>query len=77
MSFVLTSPEFRDGDTLPSSYQADRDNQSPALAWQGAPEGTRSFAVAMHDPDATTSMAAFVVLSHVIGQARLTAYYAR
>lgn len=159
MSFVLTSPEFSDGDTLPSSYQADRDNQSPALAWQGAPEGARSFAIAMHDPDAptggagwwhwfayglpadtralprnagsadgahlpvgvrqmrhdggglgymgcyppegdpahryvftvyaldtddislpaeaTTSMAAFVVLSHAIGQASITAYYAR
>jgi Raf kinase inhibitor-like YbhB/YbcL family protein len=27
-------------------------NQSPALAWSGAPAGTRSYAVALFDPDA-------------------------
>ncbi|MDO5686224.1 MAG: YbhB/YbcL family Raf kinase inhibitor-like protein [Neisseria sp.] len=54
MNMILTSPEFKDGATLDSSYQADRDNVSPALAWDNVPAGTKSFAVAMHDPDAPT-----------------------
>lgn len=57
--FILTSPAFQDGGTLPkahvhSAMGAAGDNRSPALQWSGAPAGTQSFAVTCYDPDAPT-----------------------
>jgi Raf kinase inhibitor-like YbhB/YbcL family protein len=57
----LTSADFQDGDTLAKAHLFDGmgvggDNRSPALQWAGAPAATQSFALAMHDPDAPTSV---------------------
>jgi len=57
--FHVASGALRDGDTLPLAqvYKGggcDGGNRSPALAWSGAPHGTRSYAVTMFDPDAPT-----------------------
>lgn len=54
MTFTLTSNGFSDGDTLPDAQVQAKDNLSPHLAWSGAPEGTRSYAVTVFDPDAPT-----------------------
>ncbi|MQX54086.1 YbhB/YbcL family Raf kinase inhibitor-like protein [Alcanivorax sediminis] len=35
----------------PENHVALSDNVNPHLAWSGAPQGTRSFAVVVHDPD--------------------------
>ena len=54
MAFTLTSNDFRDGDVLPDAHVQAKGNTSPHLAWSGAPEGTKSFAVTAYDPDAPT-----------------------
>jgi len=58
-NFTLTSPEFKDQDRLQLVHEFDGyngvgQNRSPALQWQGAPEGAKSFALTMYDPDAPT-----------------------
>lgn len=54
MAFTLTSTAFRDGDTLPDAQVQAKGDTSPPLAWSGAPEGTKSYAVTVYDPDAPT-----------------------
>ncbi len=48
----LTSTAFEQGGRIPAKHTGEGDDVSPALAWVDAPEGTRSFAVVCHDPDA-------------------------
>lgn len=50
--FTLTSPAFAEGEEIPALYTCEDRNVSPPLAWSGAPEGTRSFALIVDDPDA-------------------------
>jgi len=52
MSITLTSTAFTEGGTIPKKYTCDDANFSPALAWSGVPEGTRSLALIADDPDA-------------------------
>lgn len=49
---TLTSAAFASEGAIPPRHSADGDNVSPALAWSGAPDGTASFALVCHDPDA-------------------------
>jgi Raf kinase inhibitor-like YbhB/YbcL family protein len=48
----LTSTAFADGAAIPAKYTGDGANLSPPLAWSFLPEGTRSLALIVHDPDA-------------------------
>jgi Raf kinase inhibitor-like YbhB/YbcL family protein len=49
---TLTSSAFADRSPIPIRHTAYGDNISPAFSWSSVPEGTRSFALVCHDPDA-------------------------
>ena len=48
----LTSTAFADGAKIPVQYTGDGKDVSPPLAWSFLPNGTRSIALVVHDPDA-------------------------
>lgn len=48
----VTSSAFKAGGSIPRRHTGEGEDLSPALAWSGAPEDARSFAVICHDPDA-------------------------
>lgn len=55
-AFTITSANLRAGGTVDNAQVFDRDdckgnNRSPQLTWHNPPEGTRSFAITMFDPD--------------------------
>jgi Raf kinase inhibitor-like YbhB/YbcL family protein len=52
MAFILTSPAFANNGKIPAQYTCDGVDISPPLSWSDAPQGTRSFALIVEDPDA-------------------------
>src|SRR5438045_9649027 len=57
--FRLMSPDIRPNGPIAmeqvfNGFGCSGGNISPALGWSGAPEGTKSFALLVHDPDAPT-----------------------
>ncbi|MEU0468083.1 YbhB/YbcL family Raf kinase inhibitor-like protein [Amycolatopsis sp. NPDC006131] len=59
-SFTLTSTTVADGAAWSREQYSglfgvpDGKDVSPQLSWRGAPEGTKSYAVTVYDPDAPT-----------------------
>jgi len=57
--FALTSTTFKDGQLMPRKVANKNpqnpncvgDNVSPQLSWSGVPDGTKSFALLMEDPE--------------------------
>jgi Raf kinase inhibitor-like YbhB/YbcL family protein len=57
--FVLTSETFKDGQMMPRKVANNTANNancvgqnvSPQLSWKNAPDGTKSFAILMEDPE--------------------------
>lgn len=70
----ITSPAFAPLGRIPKKHTGEGEDVSPALAWSGAPRGTKAFALVCHDPDAplvTTQGYGFVhwVLYNIPGSA--------
>ena len=56
-TFTLSSSDLGGEATINEEFNGfgcTGENQSPQLSWKNAPEGTKSFAVTMYDPDAPT-----------------------
>jgi Raf kinase inhibitor-like YbhB/YbcL family protein len=59
-TFALESASFADGQALANPQVsgimgAGGEDVSPQLSWSGFPDGTKSFAVTVYDPDAPTA----------------------
>lgn len=56
-NFTLSSPtlsgQMEEAQVF-NAFGCTGDNVSPELTWKDAPEGTKSFAITMYDPDAPT-----------------------
>jgi Raf kinase inhibitor-like YbhB/YbcL family protein len=57
--FHLSSPDISEGAQLNPAqvfqgFGCDGQNIAPSLSWSGAPDGTKSYAVTVYDPDAPT-----------------------
>jgi len=64
MALTLTSSAFKPGDKIPSKYTCEGADVSPPLAFGGVPEGTKSLAFLMDDPDAPDPKAPKRVWAH-------------
>lgn len=52
MPLTVTSTAFEQGGSIPSRYTCEGEDISPPLSWSGAPDGTKTFALIVDDPDA-------------------------
>ena len=52
MGLTIASDTFADGGEIPAQYTCQGEDISPALTWSGAPDGTKSLALIVDDPDA-------------------------
>ena len=60
-SLTVTIDSWKNGEQIPSKYAFGKipeaghfelsDNINPAIKWEGAPKGTKSFVIICHDPD--------------------------
>ena len=61
---TLTSPSFTHNGEIPQKFTCEGEDLSPALQWSGAPEGTKSLALIVDDPDAPDPAAPKMVWVH-------------
>jgi Raf kinase inhibitor-like YbhB/YbcL family protein len=65
----LHTTAFTPGGEIPKEYTCEGANTSPALTWDGAPQGTQSFALIADDPDAPSGTFTHWVIYGISAQA--------
>lgn len=63
-SMQLTSPSFTHEGEIPKRHTCDGEDISPALAWNGVPDDTKSLILIVDDPDAPDPRAPKMVYVH-------------
>jgi Raf kinase inhibitor-like YbhB/YbcL family protein len=51
-NFTISSTAFADGAAIPAQFTCDGPGQAPPLRWTDPPQGTKSLALIVDDPDA-------------------------
>src|SRR5215469_5617818 len=64
MAMTLNSPAFQQNAHIPSKYTCEGEDVSPPLAWEGVPNGAKSFVLTIDDPDAPDPKAPKMVWVH-------------
>ena len=70
VSLPLTSPAFANGEMIPAKYTRDGDDISPPLQWGRPPEGTKTFALVVDDPDASGGIWIHWLVFNLPGESR-------
>lgn len=52
----INSSQFEQGETLPEKYTCEGEGVSPHLAFADIPDGAKSLALVVHDPDVPTNL---------------------
>jgi len=70
MNLKVQSSAFSNNEPIPKKFTGDGADVSPALAWSGAPDGTKAFALICDDPDAPSAEPwVHWVIYHIAGDA--------
>jgi Raf kinase inhibitor-like YbhB/YbcL family protein len=64
MAFTLSSPAFAAGGDIPARYTCEGEDISPPLVWSAPPQGAKSLALIMDDPDAPDPRAPTMTWTH-------------
>ena len=67
MALSLSSTAFKEGASIPLKHTCDGADISPPLTWEGAPAGTKAFAMIADDPDAPAGTWVHWVLFNIPG----------
>jgi len=68
--FKIESPAFKEGESIPSVHTCDGKDISPKFTWEGAPEGTQSYALIFDDPKTQIGVWVHWVIYNIPGDAK-------
>ena len=66
----IKSSAFKEGESIPSKYTCDNIDISPDIEWSKVPNGTKTFALIMDDPDAPSGTYVHWVIYNIPGNQR-------